>query len=114
MQKKMSEEKNFENKVKRYLKENNIWYVKYFENGVTKAGIPDILACVNGFFVGIEIKASKGKPSEIQKYQQEQIRKSNGISIILYPDMFEHFKSYVQYLLSICNIVLVGDLNDFD
>lgn len=110
----MAEEKNFENKVKRYLKENGVWYVKYFENGVTKAGVPDIIACVNGWFIGIEIKASKGKPSEIQKYQQKQIRKSNGVSLILYPDKFELFKSFVQHLLTMENKILIGDKYDFD
>ena len=55
----MAQEKNFENKIKAYLKDQNCYFVKYFANRMTKAGIPDILASVNGCFVGIEVKASK-------------------------------------------------------
>lgn len=33
-------EKLFENKIKKYLKDNNCWYVKYFANRMTKSGIP--------------------------------------------------------------------------
>lgn len=97
----MAQEKNFENKIKDYLKENGCWYVKYFANRMTKSGIPDILACVNGYFLAIEVKASKGKPTELQKWNISQIRKSGGEAIILYPEQFEDFKAMIQNLL--CN-----------
>lgn len=96
----MGQEKNFEEKIKNFLKSKGCWYVKYFANRMTKSGIPDILACVNGYFIGIEVKAEKGKPSELQYYHQEQIRKSGGISIILYPDQFEDFKKLINGLLN--------------
>lgn len=94
----MAQEKNFENKIKKFLEEQGCWYVKYFANRMTKSGIPDILACVNGYFVAIEVKASNGKPSELQYYHQEQIREANGISIILYPNQFDEFQDYIKKL----------------
>lgn len=33
-------EKQFENQVKQFLKENNIYYVKNWGGGYTKSGIP--------------------------------------------------------------------------
>lgn len=91
----MAAEKQFENKVKKYLEENGVWFVKYFANRNTKSGIPDLLACVNGYFVAIEVKAENGKPGPLQLWHQKKIRQSGGISIILYPDQFEAFKQMV-------------------
>lgn len=95
----MPAEKNFENRIKSFLKENNIWFVKFFANGFTKSGVPDILACIKGKFVGIEVKAEKGKPSALQIFNKEQIEKSGGIAYILYPKNFEQFKKDVKEML---------------
>lgn len=95
----MAEEKNFENRIKKYLKSKNVWYVKFLGSGMTKRGVPDILACVNGYFVGIEVKATKGKPSDIQLYQQQKIIDSGGVSIVLYPSGFDDFKILIEDLL---------------
>lgn len=94
----MAGEKNFENKVKKYLKENGCWYVKYFANRNTRAGVPDLLACVNGYFVAIEVKAENGKASELQLWNVEQIQKSKGFAVVLYPDQFDDFVRLVNYL----------------
>lgn len=96
----MAAEKLFENKIKKYLEEKGCWYVKYFANSFTKSGIPDLLACIGGYFVAIEVKASAGRPSELQKHHQSMIRQAAGISIILYPEDFEDFKAFVDMLLN--------------
>lgn len=96
----MAAEKSFENKIKRFLTDRGCWFVKYFANRMTKAGVPDILACVNGRFVGIEVKATNGHPSELQIWNREQIRNANGICIVLYPDQFEDFKVLIDLLES--------------
>lgn len=95
----MALEKNFENKIKNYLKEHNCWYVKYFANRMTRVGVPDILACVNGFFVAIEVKAPNGKPSDLQLWNREQIRNAGGISIVLYPNQWNDFETLIHDLL---------------
>lgn len=94
----MAQEKNFENKIKKFLKDNGCWYVKYFANRMTKSGIPDILACVNGHFVAIEVKAQNGKPSELQLYNVEKIKEAGGVALILYPDAFDAFKDLIKEL----------------
>lgn len=94
----MAQEKQFENKIKSFLKDNNCWVVKYFSNSYTKRGIPDLLACVNGHFVAIEVKASNGKPSELQIYNINKIKESGGIALILYPEGFEDFKKLIYEL----------------
>ena len=96
----MAEEKNFENKIKKYLDEKKIWYVKYFANRNTKSGVPDILACVNGRFVGIEVKATHGRPSPLQIYNRDKIIESGGVSLIVYPQDFENLKKIIEKLLT--------------
>lgn len=95
----MAQEKLFENKIKEFLKRNNIWFVKFFANGFTKSGIPDLLACIKGKFVAIEVKAEKGKPSELQLYNKKQIENSGGVAYILYPKDFEDFKKDIKKML---------------
>lgn len=82
-------EKLFENKIKAELKRRGIWFVKYFANRNTLAGVPDLLCCINGRFVAIEIKAEKGRVSKLQQYQIEQIQKANGIAFAVYPNQWD-------------------------
>ena len=91
-------EKTFENQVKQFLKDNGAWFVKTWSNGIQRKGIPDIIACVNGYFIGIELKAENGKPSELQKWNVKKIREAGGVAIVLYPDQFETFKGYIKAL----------------
>lgn len=94
----MAEEKNFENRLKKFLEDEGCWFVKYFANAYTKSGIPDILCCCNGNFLGVEVKASKGKPSELQKRNIRKINQCGGYGVILYPDQFDDFKKMVQHI----------------
>ena len=92
-------EKQFETKIKKFLNSYNIWFTKIWGGGFQKSGIPDILACVNGHFVAIEIKGKGGKPTELQKYNIRKINECNGTGVILYPEQFETFKLIILDLL---------------
>lgn len=93
----MASEKNFENKVKKFLKDEGCYFIKYWGGGeFTKAGVPDVLACVHGFFFGIEIKAPNGKPSPLQLHNLHQIDESGGFAVLLYPNEFELFQKLVR------------------
>lgn len=93
----MAQEKNFENKVKDFLKKEGCWYVKYWGGGqYTKKGVPDILACCNGRFIGIEVKAEKGRASPLQTYNLTQIDKAGGYGILLFPDQYELFRNFIH------------------
>lgn len=95
----MASEKNFENRVKQFLKEEGCWYVKYWGGGqFTRAGVPDLLICCNGHFIGAELKGEGGKPSEMQLWTVEQIKKAGGYAGILYPKDFEDFKRLIRML----------------
>lgn len=94
----MAQEKTFENKIKAWLKDNDCYHVKFFANRMTKTGVPDILASVGGYFVGIEVKAQNGKPSELQVYNVREIRKSGGFAFVVYPSGWPKLKAILQDL----------------
>lgn len=97
----MAEEKLFENKIKRWLKDHGCWFVKYWSDGkFTQNGVPDILACVGGCFVGIEVKASNGRPSELQLYNIRQIRKAGGYAWVVYPSGWETLQAFLVNISS--------------
>ena len=95
----MAQEKNFENKIKAWLKDHDCYFVKFFANRMTKTGVPDILASVNGYFVGIEVKAQNGRPSDLQFYNVRKIRESGGFAYIVYPSGWDELKEILAGLL---------------
>ena len=98
----MAREKQFENKIKKFLKEQNCYYIKYWGGGqFTKSGVPDLLICCNGYFVAVEVKAENGKPSELQLYNIDEIKKAGGFAMILYPNQFEEFKKLIFLLKNV-------------
>ena len=94
----MAAEKNFENRLKKFLEDEGCWFVKFFANAYTKSGVPDLLVCCNGYFVAVEVKAPNGKPSELQKWNIQKINDINGIAVVLYPDQFDEFKKLIEHL----------------
>lgn len=94
----MQNEKVFENRIKRYIKEQGGYCVKYWGGAFTQAGVPDLLICINGYFLGVEVKAEKGRPSQLQLLNIEEIKKAGGIAMVLYPKGFEEFKKLIQGL----------------
>ena len=76
------------------------WFLKYWAGATfTKTGIPDLLVCCNGRFLGVEIKAPNGRPSELQLYNLRKIDEVGGFGVLLYPNQFELFKNFVDCLI---------------
>ena len=93
----MAREKDLENKVKDFLKDNGCWYVKYWGGGgYTKSGIPDLLVCCEGVFLGVELKAPKGTPTDLQLKHLHRIRDSGGLAVLLYPKDLQLFKNLIR------------------
>ena len=47
------------------------------------AGIPDIIACVNGRFYGFEVKTETGKPTALQQATIRKILDAEGIAVVV-------------------------------
>lgn len=112
----MAAEKNFENGVKRWFHSMGIypagqredkmivpqvgWYLKVWGGGFQKSGIPDILICIGGVFIGCEVKAPDGRPSHLQIQNLKQIDRSGGYGVLLYPDHWLLFQNFILCILA--------------
>lgn len=80
-------EKALKRKIQKFLKENypGVWY-KIHGGPMQEKGIPDIVGCYKGRFIGFEIKRP-GKdykePTAYQKKQLKDIKKAGGISAVV-------------------------------
>lgn len=60
----------------------------FVNNG--KPGMPDIVMCMNGIFIGIELKSAVGKLSDCQKRAKEIIESVGGkYFVVKTPEEFE-------------------------
>lgn len=91
-------EKAFQSKLIKLIEKNNGYVVKFNASAISKIGVPDLLACINGKFVGLEVKKENGKPSEIQLWNIEQIKKSGGIAMVVKPSDYESVEKLIKKL----------------
>jgi Holliday junction resolvase len=71
-------------KVVQVLKRHDVWYFFPASNGFGRAGIPDIVAIVDGLFVGIECKSDPSKkPTKLQEDCGERIEKAGGLWLLV-------------------------------
>ena len=70
-------------RVKLLLTSINAYYFLPATHGYGSSGIPDIVACINGRFVGIECKAGKGKTTALQEKNLNAITQAGGLSVVV-------------------------------
>jgi Holliday junction resolvase len=51
--------------------------------GFGRSGIPDIVCCYKGKFIGIECKSNGKKPTALQQSNLEEIVNNGGIAIVI-------------------------------
>ena len=78
----MAQEQRIQSKIMQYLKKEGIYAFKTITLG--RKGIPDIIACVNGRFVAIEVKQPGGRLTELQSWNIKQINDNHGIAFAAY------------------------------
>jgi len=82
----MTPEGRVKKRVTEVLKKHKVWYFSPANNGFGKSGIPDIIAIVDGHFLGIEVKSATGKPTELQKICGKQIEDAGGTWLLVSDD----------------------------
>lgn len=87
-------EKRIENQIKQYLDSIGAWHIKTHGNMFSKAGTPDIVACINGTFVAIEVKRPGGIVSKLQKANIRLIHQAGGVAFVAYS--LEEAKEYLK------------------
>jgi Holliday junction resolvase len=83
-------------KVVSMLKEEEVYYFFPATHGFGRSGVPDIVCCVNGYFLGIECKAGTNKPTALQVREIEAIRRSNGVAIVVNEENWDMVRALVR------------------
>lgn len=78
-------EKKVKRKIVALLKKYSAYYFFPATGGYGRSGVPDIIACCDGLFIGIEAKADmkKNKPTALQQMNLQAIKKAGGISMVI-------------------------------
>jgi Holliday junction resolvase len=75
-------EQQIQSSIAKYLEKEGHYVVKVM--AASKAGVPDLLVCIKGSFVAIEVKRpeTRANTSELQKWNLNKITECGGISMV--------------------------------
>lgn len=76
-------EKKVKDKVVKLLKKYDSYHFYPVASGYGSSGVPDIVACMRGKFIGIECKANGGKPTALQMKNINSIASNGGYAVLV-------------------------------
>ena len=79
----MTPEKKVKTKVKSILDKVGAYYCMPATGGYGASGVPDIIACHKGLFLGIECKANGNKATALQNKHLTLIKQAGGYSTVI-------------------------------
>jgi Holliday junction resolvase len=86
-------EGEIKDQVRKILDEMNAYYFFPAANGYGRTGIPDVIACIGGHFVGIECKAGSKQPTALQQRELDNIEKAEGTGLLVNADNIKYLKN---------------------
>lgn len=89
-------EKKVKDKVVAILKQEGAYYFFPATHGFGRSGVPDVVACVNGYFLAIECKAGKNKPTALQIREIENIRHAGGVAVVVNEENWDMLTELVR------------------
>ncbi len=103
-----SKEAKVTKQIRSYLKlRPGVWHFKNHP-GMSEPGIPDLICCVYGFFLAIEVKRKSGKLTEKQKMKCKEIDDIGGGKVIIsygFNDFKEQFEKVYVFIKAIKDTV---------
>ena len=91
-------EKKVKQRVVAQLKELGAYYFYPTTGGFGSSGVPDVVCCYQGRFIGIECKAGKGKTTALQDKNLQEISAAGGLAMVVNEENVEQvtdlLKSY--------------------
>ena len=80
----MASEQSIQSKIIKLLKSEGAYVVKV-QSG-TRSGIPDLIACYKGLFLGLEVKKpeTKEEASKLQELNIKWIKEAGGIATVVW------------------------------
>lgn len=94
----MTPEAKVKKKVTAILKSLGAYYFYPVTGGFGRSGVPDIVCCLNGNFVGIECKAGDNKATALQLKNLEEIQAAGGFAFIVNEDNIDSLERVLKVM----------------
>lgn len=82
-------EKKVKDAVTKILKTYNAYYFYPATGGFGRSGVPDIIVCFHGHFIGIECKAGNNTTTALQDRELAKIESAGGRAMVINEDNIE-------------------------
>ena len=92
----MTPEAKVKKKIVAVLKEHGAYYFYPVTGGFGRSGVPDIIVCHRGRFIGIECNAGKNKPTPLQEKNLQDIEVAGGIAMVVNEDNIADVKKCLE------------------
>lgn len=72
-------------KIRNYLESRDAWVTNIHggDNVFQEVGLPDLMGCYKGFFLGLEVKLPGEKPSPRQRAILHRIERAGGVGAVV-------------------------------
>lgn len=88
------EETALQLRIQTLIERRGGWVAKQHGSMIVRPGIPDLLICYKGRFIGMEVKVKDNTPSKQQGIELRNILKSGGITCVVWS------KEQAEFLLN--------------
>ena len=85
-------------KVVATLKKHGVYYFFPLTYGMGRSGVPDIVCCLNGKFLGIECKAGENTLTPLQEAEHSKIMKAGGAVITVRETNIDAVSKWLEYI----------------
>lgn len=94
----MQPEAKIGRKIRQYIEESGGFVFKVHGGPQMMAGLPDLIACIQGLFVGIEVKQPGQNPTARQVFVHRMIQRSGGHVVVAHS--VEEAASFIEDLFT--------------
>ena len=94
----LTPEAKVKKKVKEELDRMGVYHFSPMQNGMGRAGIPDIIGCLDGQFIAIECKAGRGTTTALQERELTRIQNAGGYAIVVNETNINQLKEISEWI----------------
>lgn len=99
----MTPEKKIKAAVVKVLKKHNVYYFFPATGGYGRSGVPDIVCCIGGNFLGIECKTAFNKLTPLQERELGAIEAAGGMTLVAREDSSALVEAVLRLLMTDTN-----------
>lgn len=105
-------ERKVKNRVTAILKDRDAYYFYPVTSGFGASGVPDIIVCYFGWFIGIECKAGKNTLSALQRQNIARINAARGITLVINEDNIHEVSELLEALYRLQRDAAEGEVQN--